>query len=77
MAGRYDNPIPPRFLAPIDCFKIPALPPYLTLKLDKVSVALFGLDLVDYGGQSSYICRLVGRYGNPVPYSRLSPPFRD
>jgi hypothetical protein len=25
MAGRYDNPIPIRFLAPIDCLKIPAL----------------------------------------------------
>ncbi len=25
LAGRYDNPIPPRFLAPIDCLKIPAL----------------------------------------------------
>ncbi len=24
LAGRYDNPIPPRFLAPIDCLKIPA-----------------------------------------------------
>ncbi len=24
-AGRYDNPIPPRFLAPIDSLKIPAL----------------------------------------------------
>jgi hypothetical protein len=23
-AGRYYNPIPPRFLAPIDCLKIPA-----------------------------------------------------
>jgi hypothetical protein len=23
--GRYDNPIPPRFLAPIDFLKIPAL----------------------------------------------------
>ena len=23
--GRYNNPIPTRFLAPIDCFKIPAL----------------------------------------------------
>jgi hypothetical protein len=22
--GRYNNPIPPRFLAPIDCLKIPA-----------------------------------------------------
>ncbi len=26
LAGRYDNPIPPRFLAPIDSLKIPALP---------------------------------------------------
>jgi hypothetical protein len=25
LVGRYDNPIPPRFLAPIDCLKIPAL----------------------------------------------------
>jgi hypothetical protein len=25
LAGRYDNPIPTRFLAPIVCFKIPAL----------------------------------------------------
>ncbi len=25
LAGRYDNPIPPRLLAPIDCLKIPAL----------------------------------------------------
>jgi hypothetical protein len=25
LAGRYDNPIPTRCLAPIDCLKIPAL----------------------------------------------------
>jgi hypothetical protein len=25
LAGRYDNPFPTRFLAPIDCLKIPAL----------------------------------------------------
>jgi hypothetical protein len=25
LAGRYDNPIPPRFLAPVDSLKIPAL----------------------------------------------------
>jgi hypothetical protein len=25
LAGRYDNPIPPRYLAPIDFLKIPAL----------------------------------------------------
>ncbi len=28
LAGRYDKPIPPRFLAPIDFLKIPALPPW-------------------------------------------------
>ncbi len=27
LAGRYDNPIPPQFLAPIDSLKIPALAP--------------------------------------------------
>jgi hypothetical protein len=27
LAGRYDNPIPNRFQAPIDCLKIPALDP--------------------------------------------------
>jgi hypothetical protein len=25
LAGRYDNPIPTRFLAPNNCYKIPAL----------------------------------------------------
>ena len=25
LAGQYDNPLPPRFLAPIDSLKIPAL----------------------------------------------------
>ncbi len=25
LAGRYDNPVPPWFLAPIDCLKIPTL----------------------------------------------------
>jgi hypothetical protein len=25
LAGRYDNPIPTRFLAPIECLEIPAL----------------------------------------------------
>jgi hypothetical protein len=28
LAGRYDNPIPPLFLAPIDSLKIPAQAPY-------------------------------------------------
>ncbi len=25
LVGRYDNPIPTRFLAPLDCLKIPAV----------------------------------------------------
>jgi hypothetical protein len=25
LSGRYDNPVPTRFLAPIDCSKIPSL----------------------------------------------------
>jgi hypothetical protein len=29
LAGRYDNPIPSRFLAPMCCSKIPALSPSL------------------------------------------------
>jgi hypothetical protein len=32
LAGRYDNPIPPRFLAPIDFLKIPA--PFKGRKID-------------------------------------------
>jgi hypothetical protein len=31
LAGRYDNPIPARFLAPMDCSQIPALISLLTL----------------------------------------------
>jgi hypothetical protein len=33
LAGLYDNPIPTRFLAPIDCLKIPALAGTTTLFL--------------------------------------------
>ncbi len=39
LAGRYDKPIPTRFLAPIDCLKIPALP----LLVDKCSKSCRGL----------------------------------
>ncbi len=34
MAGRYDNPIPPRFLAPLDSLKIPAQVP---VGIDQIS----------------------------------------
>jgi hypothetical protein len=30
LAGRYDNPLPTRFRAPIDCLKIPALLVFLS-----------------------------------------------
>jgi hypothetical protein len=33
LAGRYDNPIPARFLVPIDCLKIPALRINITTEL--------------------------------------------
>jgi len=39
LAGRYENPIPPRCLAPIDFLKIPALkPPFLNLP-ESISIA--------------------------------------
>jgi hypothetical protein len=34
LAGRYDNPFPPRFLAPIDFLKIPALPSRFPMALE-------------------------------------------
>jgi hypothetical protein len=37
LAGRYDNPIPTRFLAPIDCSKIPAQTSLKTLKMGDIS----------------------------------------
>jgi hypothetical protein len=46
LAGRYDNPIPPRFVAPIDFLKIPALacrynnliPTYLLAPIDCLKI---------------------------------------
>ncbi len=48
LAGRYDNPIPPRFLAPIDFLKIPALATYRTCRrrnrfLESLNVNKIGL----------------------------------
>jgi hypothetical protein len=37
LAGRYDNPIPTKFLAPIDCLKIPALVHNPCLQYDRIS----------------------------------------
>ncbi len=37
LAGQYDNPIPTRFLAPVDCLKIPALIPKGLMKITRTS----------------------------------------
>ncbi len=58
LAGRYDNPIPTRFLAPIDCFKIPAL----AGRYDNPIPTRF-LAPID----CSKIPSLAGRYDNPIP----------
>ena len=34
LAGRYDNPIPPRFLAPIECYEIPVQFFYTQVRAD-------------------------------------------
>jgi hypothetical protein len=51
LAGRYDNPIPTRFLAPIDCLKIPAQTNFLTcVNSDLLIKFLVPLSAADYGG---------------------------
>jgi hypothetical protein len=89
LAGRYENPIPPWCLAPIDFLKIPALDCVLseirmqilqstlvTIK-DKRSEVVF---LYFYGAQKSILwnrfgqpCSLAGRYENPIPSWVLAP----
>jgi hypothetical protein len=49
LAGRYDNPIPPRFLAPIAFLKIPALD---CIKLENCTADLF--DLCSYSTMYFY-----------------------
>ncbi len=48
LAGRYDNPIPPRFLAPIDFLKIPA---QHSLKSDTSSLLSIELTTPYCGGR--------------------------
>jgi hypothetical protein len=43
LAGRYDNPIPSRFLVPIDCLKIPAL----NVQASAIPHALPEMELLD------------------------------
>jgi hypothetical protein len=48
LEGRYDNPIPTRYLAPIDCLKIPTLvenlsPPPTTLSIHNFNLVIHSL----------------------------------
>ncbi len=40
LAGRYDNPIPARFLTPIDCYKIRALVPGFRIRIDLMRIRI-------------------------------------
>ncbi len=65
LAGRYGNPIPFRFLAPIDWSKIPASG---SLKVkNTVSVCFMRRDIITERGQS-YVSRLP-KYWPPTPLS--------
>jgi hypothetical protein len=63
-ADRYDNPISTRFLAPIDCYKIPAL----AYRYENPIPTWF-LGLID----CSKIPALAYRYDNPIPTRFLAP----
>jgi hypothetical protein len=51
LAGRYDNPIHTRFLAPIDCLKIkiPALETIGIFKIRSISAGIFKQSIVAIG----------------------------
>ncbi len=66
LAGRYDDPIPPQFLAPIDFLKIP----------ERVFLNLYGGQEsmpICQGINSASLCSLAGRYDNPIPTRCLAP----
>ncbi len=66
--GRYDNPIPPRFLAPIDFLKIPALSS--SVQTFKESRNQFQ-EITPASPWGSLAGR--GRYDNPIPTWILAP----
>ncbi len=77
LAGRYDNPIPPRFLAPIDFLKIPALYSWFDLR-NWILCATLGNQSPYFwtfmeprnrfhGTNSASLWSLAGRYDNPIP----------
>ncbi len=57
LAGRYDNPIPTRFLAPIDCLKIQALPVIEMTRSEMCGFGAFGR-LYTFSTSSSVADRL-------------------
>jgi hypothetical protein len=68
LAGRYDKPILPRYLAPIDSLKIPAL--YCAGIFKKTN--LWGPSRnLSYLPASQ--CSLAGRYDNPISTRILAP----
>ncbi len=68
LGGRYENPIPPRFLAPIDFSKIPALSS--SVQTFKESRNRFQR-ITSASPWSSLAGR--GRYDNPIPTWILAP----
>jgi hypothetical protein len=58
LAGRYDNPIPTRFLAPLDCLKIPALDRYL----NTTSTAFLHLGYLLLGCDPLYVSKFRVRH---------------
>jgi hypothetical protein len=63
LAGRYENPIPPWCLAPIDFLKIPEL----------VFLDVYGAPESIPRNESASLCSLAGRYDNPIPPRFLAP----
>jgi hypothetical protein len=70
LTGRYDNPIPTRFLAPTYCLKIPALPSGLIFKDDVNGFSsqkdICCMDIYDAGGYDGVSWGAAIRPGNLI-----------
>jgi hypothetical protein len=73
LAGRYDNPIPPRFLTPIDSLKIPALETLTHLSQGQ-GVAVLGPAHVE--GLVFGVAAAPQRAGRDLTVVRLHPAHR-
>jgi hypothetical protein len=87
LAGRYDNPLPPRFLAPIDSLKIPALlvrnRGYATIKIGTEEGVIYMI-LIKNGSAilsllkkvcNSILYRNIGGHFVAVVFGALPPPL--